>query len=291
MSASFGSAFPQREAVASYSNVRREPARVIVEQRPYYNESIVPVSRPVYESTYPRYGELEEYRPRYAEEQVQIVYKEVEVKKEEEGFAHEAWREVVKPVGMGIVAPIAGAGAFIGGCAYGAFSVCKGILGVIPLTIDYIAKPGVSGVGYVVDGVDDGMKYGLGYKQQVLVNEDYYASDGSLRADEVWVDQERRIIDGARDTRGYVSTPIPLAERTPEVAYRPVSRPFAYETVASRPIVIESSRPVPTMGSVRLSQNGGYSTPVPIMGSGRLSQNGGYSKPFAVPTSGIRTIR
>lgn len=81
---------------------------------------------------------------------------------DDESFGSQAWNQVVKPIGTGVIAPVAGAAALVGGVVYGAFSICKGVLGTVPLAIDYIVKPVVSGVGIVVGGVDDGLKWGLG---------------------------------------------------------------------------------------------------------------------------------
>lgn len=213
----FGAAFAPRTFYdAPRPPTATMPSRVVLEPRPVYTESIV---RPVDEGrivlpAYQREVAVAPYQPRYAQpvqELVQIQY----VEKPEpppESFGEEAWREVIRPLGMGIVAPVGGACAFVGGCCYGAFSICKGILGTVPLAIDYAVKPAVGGVAYVVDGTDDGIKYTLGYRNETLVRSDFVGPDGRVHDQEHYIDVDRRIIERAKQTQ-FGATPIPLADQ------------------------------------------------------------------------------
>lgn len=82
------------------------------------------------------------------------------------GFGSQTYQEVLQPIGIGVAAPVLGAGAAVGGVAVGAVSVCRGVFGTIPVTIDWVGKPTGSAVGYCVNGFDDGMKTVLAYDPQ-----------------------------------------------------------------------------------------------------------------------------
>lgn len=87
-----------------------------------------------------------------------------------EGFFHEAYRHVLKPVGVGIAAPIGGVvtgvGAIAGGVIFGAFSIVRGAAGIIPLSVDWVVKPVGAGFEVTVDWCDDKVKWMLGQTKE-----------------------------------------------------------------------------------------------------------------------------
>jgi len=68
-----------------------------------------------------------------------------------------AWDNVVQPVGVGVVAVGGGTLALLGGAAVGSISVCRGAVGVIPLTIDWVVKPVGAGIDSACGWFDEKM--------------------------------------------------------------------------------------------------------------------------------------
>jgi hypothetical protein len=68
-------------------------------------------------------------------------------------FGSDTWQLVLKPIGTGCLSPIGGVAAFLGGTLWGAVSICRGVLGTIPLTIDWVVKPVLDTTMSIVDDV------------------------------------------------------------------------------------------------------------------------------------------
>jgi hypothetical protein len=80
-------------------------------------------------------------------------------------FTHDFWVEVLRPLGIGIGAPIAGAAAFlggavcgagalVGGCAVGLLSTVRGVFGFVQIGTDYVLSPVSHGIGIALSPMD-----------------------------------------------------------------------------------------------------------------------------------------
>jgi len=78
--------------------------------------------------------------------------RERKLEEEGESFTNQAYYEVVKPIGQGIAAPIAGVAGAAGSLLFGAASVCRGVLGAASLYVDWVVKP-------VADGLHAGVHW------------------------------------------------------------------------------------------------------------------------------------
>jgi hypothetical protein len=127
------------ETVKKPSTSYIKPASII----PYKRDEKITYTYPV--SPYQEYGQIVPYEPVHT-------------------FTHDFWHEVLRPLGLGIAAPVAGAGAFVGGvvcgagalvagCAFGVVSTMRGVFGLLPIGVDYVLKP----VAYGIDGAAAGM--------------------------------------------------------------------------------------------------------------------------------------
>lgn len=84
-----------------------------------------------------------------------------DAKVEEGGFGHDVYELVLKPIGQGLAAPVVGVAALAGGVAWGALSLTRGVLGTIPIAIDYVVKPVNGALVGGVGKVDDSMRWAL----------------------------------------------------------------------------------------------------------------------------------
>jgi hypothetical protein len=107
----------------------------------------------------PQVTTVQEYKPRVFSEPVLVRRVEPRIQtvvvEEDDTFPESAWQQVVKPIGMGVASVAGGALAVVGGIAYGAVSLCRGTVGMIPLTIDTLVRPVSDGVGTACDWVDE----------------------------------------------------------------------------------------------------------------------------------------
>jgi len=101
---------------------------------------------------------------KYVDRPLKVEYDGMTVAKVDEsanGFAHDVYELVLKPVGTGIAAPLVGVAALAGGIVWGALSLTKGVLGTIPIAIDYVVKPMNGALVAGVGKLDDGMRWAL----------------------------------------------------------------------------------------------------------------------------------
>jgi hypothetical protein len=84
-------------------------------------------------------------------------------------FTNDVWTEILKPFGIGVGVPIAGAAMFVGGvvvgagalagaCAVGLLSTVRGAFGFVQIGTDYILHPishGIEVVAQPIDQLDD----------------------------------------------------------------------------------------------------------------------------------------
>jgi hypothetical protein len=224
-----------------------EWGRPIVYQAPrYYSDQLV----------------VREKKVAKAEEEMSGIVKYVE--KETASFGTQAWESVIKPIGIGVAAPIGGAIALVGSVCYGAFSITRGVLGTIPLAIDYVAKPVGGGISTVVDGTDDMLKWGIGYADQSAEKPE---KPNKIEKDErVYVSTDRIALERPR-----YAEPIYLNERVVEwpqpapIVSSPIvleREPFVQSYRSVNAVPFESRRPA----SVSLSVPGSASTIDPIKG-------------------------
>jgi hypothetical protein len=170
-------------------------------------------------------------------------------------FGNDLWDNVVKPVGVGLVAPVAGAGAFIGGtalgagafvgsCVFGAVSFTRGVVGTIPLTVDYAIKPVTNGVdvtAHKVDNMTGSMLSSSGNRapdKALALYDNLPAREsmfsGLCGARKV-VPEEPMLMDG-----GYYGKPVPI-----EQYYQTYNGGVVYPTTATNRID-PFERPLPT---------------------------------------------
>jgi hypothetical protein len=224
-----------------------EWGRPIVYQAPrYYSDQLV----------------VREKKVAKAEEEMSGIVKYVE--KETASFGTQAWESVIKPIGIGVAAPIGGAIALVGSVCYGAFSITRGVLGTIPLAIDYVAKPVGGGISTVVDGTDDMLKWGIGYADQSAEKPE--KPNKTEKDERVYVSTDRIALERPR-----YAEPIYLNERVVEwpqpapIVSSPIffeREPFVQSFRSVNAVPFESRRPA----SVSLSVPGSASTIDPIKG-------------------------
>jgi hypothetical protein len=200
----------------------------------------------------PREPEIITYQPQYSQ---QVIYKEVQVpvpiQEPPQSFSHDFWHETLRPLGLGVAAPVAGAGALVGGvvcgtgalvagCAVGLASTVRGVTGLVPLATNYVMRPVATGIDNTAFYMDDAI-------DQVSGEEKYLVRDEGA----VTEDAEGWAFDLFGDGSTVKSKPAPSGEWQ---LRRPVSTSSGVITTGTPVIKSGSSRYVtlpPTTSNVR----------------------------------------